>query len=188
MRRRLPFLVPLALFLVLVVAFAMGLGRDPSLLPSALIDRPAPNFTLPGLYDPKDGLARANLAGGRVTLVNFFASWCVPCREEQPALLKLGHTQGVTLDGIAYKDKLSDARHFLAEQGDPYKRIGVDRDGATAINFGVYGVPETYVIDATGHIRYRHVGPLSETDVVQKILPLVSRLQADTAKPVNAEE
>jgi cytochrome c biogenesis protein CcmG, thiol:disulfide interchange protein DsbE len=182
MTRRLLFLAPLALFLVLVVAFAMGLGRDPSLLPSALINRPAPNFTLPGLYDPKDGLARADLGGG-VTLVNFFASWCVPCREEQPALITLGHTPGVALDGIAYKDKLSDTRHFLAEQGDPYKRIGIDRDGATAINFGVYGVPETYVIDATGHIRYRHVGPLSEADVNQKILPLVSRLQVDMAKP-----
>jgi cytochrome c biogenesis protein CcmG, thiol:disulfide interchange protein DsbE len=185
--RRLFFLLPLALFLVLVVAFAMGLGRDPGLLPSALINRPAPNFALPGLYDPADGLARANL-GGRITLVNFFASWCVPCREEQPALITLGHIPGVTLDGIAYKDKLSDARHFLTELGDPYKRIGVDGDGATAINFGVYGVPETYVIDTAGHIRYRHVGPLSEADVERKILPLVARLQADTAKPAKAEE
>jgi cytochrome c biogenesis protein CcmG, thiol:disulfide interchange protein DsbE len=181
------FLLPLALFLVLVVVFAMGLGRDPSLLPSALINRPAPNFVLPGLYDPVVGLARADLGGG-VTLVNFFASWCVPCREEQPALITLGHTSGVTLDGIAYKDKLSDARHFLAEQGDPYKRIGVDREGATAINFGVYGVPETYVIDATGHIRYRHVGPLSESDVDRKILPLVSRLRADMAKPLTTSQ
>jgi cytochrome c biogenesis protein CcmG, thiol:disulfide interchange protein DsbE len=182
MSRKLPYLLPAALFAVLVVAFAMGLGREPSLLPSALINRPAPNFNLPGLYDPAQGLTRNQLGGG-VTLVNFFASWCAPCREEQPALMTLGHTPGVTLDGIAYKDKLSDARHFLADLGNPYRRIGVDQDGATAINFGVYGVPETYVIDPTGHIRYRHVGPLSEADVEQKMMPLVARLEAQAKEP-----
>jgi cytochrome c biogenesis protein CcmG, thiol:disulfide interchange protein DsbE len=182
MSRKLPYLLPAALFAVLVVAFAMGLGREPSLLPSALINRPAPNFALPGLYDPAQGLTRNQLGGG-VTLVNFFASWCVPCREEQPALMTLGHTPGVTLEGIAYKDKLPDARHFLADLGNPYRRIGVDQDGATAINFGVYGVPETYVIDPSGHIRYRHVGPLSEADVDQKIMPLVARLEAQAKEP-----
>jgi cytochrome c biogenesis protein CcmG/thiol:disulfide interchange protein DsbE len=181
--RRLLFLLPLGLFVVLVVAFAMGLDRDPSLLPSALIDRPAPDFHLPGLFDPTQGLARKDLAGG-VSLVNFFASWCAPCREEQPALMAIARQPGLTLDGIAYKDKTADSRRFIDALGNPYHRIGVDRNGTTAINFGVYGVPETYVVDATGHIRYRHVGPLSMQDVDRKILPLVARLTA--ARPAAA--
>ena len=185
MTRKLLFLLPVALFAGLLVAFAMGLKRDPSLLPSALINRPAPNFDLPGLYDPAKGLARADLKGG-VTLVNFFASWCAPCREEQPALNALVRQPGVTLDGVAYKDAPADARRFLADLGDPYHRIGVDRDGTTAINFGVYGVPETYVVDSTGHIRYRQVGPLSAADVDRKILPLIARIAAPN-KPAAAE-
>jgi cytochrome c biogenesis protein CcmG/thiol:disulfide interchange protein DsbE len=102
--------------------------------------------------------------------------------------MALAHQPGVTLDGIAYKDKPADSRHFLDDLGNPYHRIGVDRDGTTAINFGVYGVPETYVVDGTGHIRYRQVGPLSEEDVDRKILPLVTRITADAGKPRAAEE
>ncbi len=187
MGRKLLFLLPLALFAVLLVAFAMGLNHDPSLLPSAMINRPAPNFDLPGLYDPAKGLARKDLGGG-VTLVNFFASWCAPCREEQPALIELARQPGVILDGIAYKDKPEASRHFLDDLGDPYRHIGVDQDGATAINFGVYGVPETYVVDPAGHIRYRHVGPLSEQDVDRKILPLIARIGASSAKPPRSAE
>jgi len=185
--RKLLFLLPAALFAVLLVAFAMGLNHDPSLLPSALINRPAPDFNLPGLIDPAKGLARKDLAGG-VTLVNFFASWCAPCREEQPALTALAHQPGVTLVGIAYKDKPLDSRRFLDDLGNPYHRIGVDQDGTTAINFGVYGVPETYVVDGAGHIRYRHVGPLSEDDVDRKILPLIARIAAAAGKPRAADE
>jgi thiol-disulfide isomerase/thioredoxin len=116
--RRFIFLLPVALFAVLLVAFAMGLNHDPSLLPSALIDRPAPDFNLPGLIDPARGLARKDLGGG-VTLVNFFASWCAPCREEQPGLMVLARQPGITLDGIAYKDKPADSRHFLDNFGNP---------------------------------------------------------------------
>jgi cytochrome c biogenesis protein CcmG/thiol:disulfide interchange protein DsbE len=177
MARKLAFLVPVALFAVLLVAFAMGLNRDPQLLPSALINRPAPDFALPGLYDPARGLSRQDLAGG-VTIVNFFASWCVPCREEQGELAALAHRDGVMLDGIAYKDKPADARRFLDELGNPFNRVAVDGDGATAINFGVYGVPETYVVDRSGHIRYRQVGPLSEQDIDRKILPMIARIAA----------
>jgi cytochrome c biogenesis protein CcmG, thiol:disulfide interchange protein DsbE len=182
MARKLFFLLPAALFAVLVAAFAVGLDYDPQWLPSALINRPAPDFALPGLVDPAQGLARTDLHGG-VTLVNFFASWCLPCREEQGALMALAHRPGVTLDGIAYKDERAASRRFLAEFGNPYHRVAVDRDGTTAINFGVYGVPETYVVDATGHIRYRQVGPLSAEDIERKILPMVARINASAGAP-----
>ena len=182
MARKLVFLVPAALFAVLLVAFAVGLRHDPHLLPSALIDRPAPDFTLPGLYDTADGLTRKDL-GGRVTLVNFFASWCVPCREEHPELIALARRPGVTLDGIAYKDQPEESRRFLDRLGNPFGHVGVDRDGTTAIDFGVYGVPETYVVDATGHIRYRHVGPLTAEDVKEKILPVIARITSSAGSP-----
>jgi cytochrome c biogenesis protein CcmG/thiol:disulfide interchange protein DsbE len=175
MARMLLFLLPAALFAVLVIAFAIGLRHDPHLLPSALIDRPAPDFALPGLNESAEGLTRKDL-DGRVTLVNFFASWCAPCREEHPQLMALSRLSGVTLDGIAYKDRPEEARRFLERLGNPFGRIGVDRSGNTAIDFGVYGVPETYAVDATGHIRYRHVGPLSADDVKREILPLIERV------------
>jgi cytochrome c biogenesis protein CcmG, thiol:disulfide interchange protein DsbE len=179
MTRKLVFLVPLGLFAVLLAVFAAGLGRDPHMLPSALIDRPAPDFSLPALYDGAKGLSRTDLEG-RVTLVNFFASWCAPCREEQPELITLTRRPGVILDGIAYKDKPEDSRRFLDRLGNPYSHIGVDRDGTTAIDFGVYGVPETYVVDRSGRIRYRHVGPLTAEDVQDKILPVIERIAAES--------
>ena len=180
--RKLAFLLPAALLAVLLAIFSIGLRHDPHLLPSALIDRPVPDFALPGLYDQADGLARRDLAD-RVTLVNFFASWCVPCREEHHQLLTLAHHRGVTLDGIAYKDKPEASRRFLDGLGNPYRRIGVDREGTTAIDFGVYGVPETYLVDRGGRIRYRHVGPLTVEDIEQKILPLLGQLGAPAASP-----
>jgi cytochrome c biogenesis protein CcmG/thiol:disulfide interchange protein DsbE len=182
MTRKLVFLLPVGLFAVLLAVFATGLGRDPHLLPSALIDRPAPDFSLPALYDGAGSLNRKDLEG-RVTLVNFFASWCVPCREEQPELIALTRRPGVILDGIAYKDKPEDSRRFLDRLGNPYSHIGVDRDGTTAIDFGVYGVPETYVVDPSGRIRYRHVGPLSAQDVKDKILPVIERIAAESEPP-----
>ena len=182
MARKLVFLVPAALFAVLLVAFAVGLRHDPHMLPSALIDRPAPDFALPGLYETADGLTGKDL-GGQVTLVNFFASWCAPCREEHPELMALARRPGVTLDGIAYKDKPEDSRRFLDRLGNPFAHVGIDRDGTTAIDFGVYGVPETYVVDGTGHIRYRHVGPLTAEDVKEKILPLIARIMSSAGSP-----
>jgi cytochrome c biogenesis protein CcmG, thiol:disulfide interchange protein DsbE len=182
MTRRLPFLLPAALFAVLIVVFSIGLTHDPHLLPSALIDRPAPDFALPGLYDSAEGLSRADL-GGQVTLVNFFASWCAPCREEHAQLMALARRPNITLEGVAYKDKPEDARHFLDGLGNPYRRIGVDRKGTTAIDFGVYGVPETYVVDGGGHIRYRQVGPLTSEDVERKILPLIGRITVSGREP-----
>src|ERR1700746_2804762 len=137
MARRLLFLLPVALFAVLVVAFAVGLRHDPHLLPSALINRPVPDFALPGLYDSANGLSRKDL-DGRVTLVNFFASWCAPCREEHAELMALARQPSVTLDGIAYKDKPEDSRRFLDRLAHPYGRGGGDR-GRTA-EIGFWGV------------------------------------------------
>ncbi len=172
--KRLLYLLPLALFLALLGYFAVGLQRDPHILPSAMIDKSAPEFALPPLLDGKPGIARADLDGP--LLVNFFASWCVPCRVEHPVLGRLAGA-GVELLGIAWKDKPEDARAWLAELGDPYRRLAVDRDGRVGIDFGVYGVPETYVIDRTGKIRYREAGPITPEDLKDKILPLLAELK-----------
>jgi cytochrome c biogenesis protein CcmG/thiol:disulfide interchange protein DsbE len=172
--RRLVYLLPILLFALLAGYFVLGLQRDPSLLPSALLDKPAPAFDLPGLGG-KPGLATADLAG-QIVLVNFFASWCVPCREEHPLLMRLAEEGKIVLYGVDYKDKPDDASRLLGQLGDPYRRIGVDRDGRTAIDFGVYGVPETYVVDRSGRIRYRHVGPITPDDYERKLLPLLKQL------------
>jgi cytochrome c biogenesis protein CcmG, thiol:disulfide interchange protein DsbE len=174
--RRLVYLLLVIIFAVLAGHFALGLRRDPSLLPSALIDRPAPQFDLPGLGG-KPGLATADLAG-RVVLVNFFASWCAPCRIEHPLLMRLAAEGRVVLYGIDYKDKPEDATRLLAQFGDPYRGIGIDREGRIAIDFGVYGVPETYVVDQAGRIRYRQVGPITPEDYEAKLLPLLKQLGA----------
>lgn len=178
MARRLLYLLPAALFIVLAGYFAVALtsGHDPSLLPSALIDKPAPDFTLTG-FDGKDGLSRSALQG-KVAVINFFASWCVPCRVEAPLLMRLADEEHVPLYGIAYKDKPENARQYLAQLGDPYRRVGLDESGTTAINFGVYGVPETYLIDKQGHIRFRFVGPLTAEAVERELLPRIRKLEA----------
>jgi len=172
------YLLPAALFAVVAIYFALALssGRDPSLVPSALIDKPAPDFALAGL-DGKDELTRASLAG-QVVLVNFFASWCVPCRAEEPLLMRLSQEEHVPVYGIAYKDKPEAAQQFLDQLGDPYRRVGLDESGRTGIDFGVYGVPETYLIDRQGHIRYRVVGPLTAATVENELLPRLKRLGA----------
>ncbi len=176
--RRLAYVLPALLFGAVAAWFLVALvsGRDPSVVPSALLDRPAPEFVLPPLFADQPGVARADL-DGRVILVNFFASWCVPCRAEHPQLMQLAEAEGVLIFGIAYKDKPEASRDFLAELGNPYDRIGIDADGRTAIEFGVYGVPESYVIDTAGMIRYREVGPLTPTVLADKILPLIAGLR-----------
>ena len=174
--RRLLYLLPVALFLCVAAYFVLALNpnRDPSLLPSALIDKPAPQFALAGFAgDP--GLTLDNFKGQAV-LVNFFASWCEPCREEHDVLMRFAAQSKTPLYGIAYKDKPEDAQHFLKDYGDPYRRVGLDESGRTAIDFGVYGVPETYVIDRAGRIRLRFVGPLTDNDVAHKLLPLLAKL------------
>jgi cytochrome c biogenesis protein CcmG, thiol:disulfide interchange protein DsbE len=176
--RRLLYLLPAALFVVLAGYFALALtsGRDPSLLPSALIDKPAPDFVLAG-FDGTEGLSRDSLKG-KVAVVNFFASWCVPCRAEEPLLMRLANQEHVPLYGIAYKDKPAATKQYLDQLGDPYRRVGLDESGTTAINFGVYGVPETYLIDKQGHIRFRYVGPLTAEALERELLPRIRKLDA----------
>ncbi|GAB4123977.1 MAG: DsbE family thiol:disulfide interchange protein [Rhodothalassiaceae bacterium] len=152
-------ILPLILFGALAIVLAIALRHDPRSLPSALIDRPVPDFALPALAEGFPGLSSADLASGEVTLLNVFASWCAPCRIEHPILTRLAE-EGVVLQGLNYKDAPRDALAFLAEAGNPYRRIGADRDGRVAIEFGVYGVPESYVISGDGRILYKHVGPI----------------------------
>jgi cytochrome c biogenesis protein CcmG/thiol:disulfide interchange protein DsbE len=175
--RRLIYVVPMALFLALATYFALALrpDNDPQLLPSALIDKPAPDFDLAALAGGAN-LERSGLAG-HVVLINFFASWCVPCREEHPLLMRLAGDEHVALYGIAYKDNPEDSQRLLAQLGDPYRRVGIDREGRVGIDFGVYGVPETYVIDKAGQIRKRFVGPLSADTIKNELLPLIDKLE-----------
>ena len=177
--RRLLFLLPLLLFAGVAIYFAVGLGRNATEIPSALIDRPMPQFALPRLEGiDRPGLARADLAG-KVAFVNVFASWCVPCRVEHPVLMRLAEEGRVALFGISYKDKHADSRAFLAELGNPYARIGWDGDGRVAIEWGVYGVPETYVVGRDGRVRYRHVGPLTPQALERTLLPLLAKLEKE---------
>lgn len=173
-RRRVAFVLPVLLFLALAGYFAWALlsGRDPQQLPSALIGKPAPTFDLPALLTELPGASRADLRGKPV-LVNFFASWCVPCRVEHPLLMDLSKGSGVTLIGIVYKDKPEAAKALLQELGNPYDRIGQDLDGRAFIDFGAYGVPETFLIDAGGIIRFRQPGPLTRDVIEQELLPLL---------------
>lgn len=173
--RRLMFIMPLLVFFGVGVAFFLGFNRDPREIPSALIDKPVPEFALPALPGHKQGLSSADLKGD-VQLVNVFASWCVPCKVEHPIVTRLAQ-QGVTVRAINHKDRAEDALAWLARNGDPYASIGVDRDGRTSIDWGVYGVPETFLIDRQGRIRYKHVGPLTPEAVEQTILPLVKELR-----------
>lgn len=175
-RRPLVFLVPLLAASAIGGFLAFGLGRDPSQLPSALVSKPAPEFTLPAVAGRDGrGLSRADL-GGRPMLVNVFASWCVPCRVEHPLLSRLDE-QGVVIHGINYKDAPDAATGWLRELGDPFERVGSDRNGRVGIEWGVYGVPETFVIDKAGRIAHRHVGPLQPRDVEETILPLLEKLR-----------
>ena len=171
---RVAFLLPVLLFFALAGYFAWALlsGRDPQRVESALIGKPAPEFALPPLLPDLPGAARADF-GGKPVLVNFFASWCIPCRIEHPYLMELSRDADMTIIGIAYKDKPEAATALLQELGNPYDRIGQDRDGRTAIDFGVYGVPETYVIDAGGIVRFRQAGPLTPDVIEQEVLPLL---------------
>ena len=177
-RRKLLFWLPIAALLPIGVVFYLGLWRDPHLVPSPLIGKPVPEFSLPPVKGHTLGLSSADLRG-HVSLVNFFASWCVACRQEHPLLLQLKQANRVVLDGVDYKDPPADAQRWLQRMGDPYGRIGADLNGRVAINWGVYGVPETYVVDSTGRIAFKQIGPITQEVLDRKIMPLVARLQGN---------
>lgn len=169
------FLIPLALFIGLVVFLAIGLGRDPHEVPSPLINKPAPAFQLPQLHEPAKTFSAQEMRG-KVWLLNVWASWCISCREEHPVLLDFARSGPVPLYGLNYKDQRNDAIAWLNELGDPYRLSAVDLDGRVGIDYGVYGAPETYLIDREGVIRFKHIGPLTPDVIQNKILPLARDL------------
>jgi cytochrome c biogenesis protein CcmG/thiol:disulfide interchange protein DsbE len=165
-------------FGAIAAAFLWGLFNNDDGLPSTMIGRDILAFDLPPIEGRKKGLSTADLRG-EVSLVNVWASWCVPCRIEMPLLVELSQTDSVPIHGINLKDKPAAARSFLAELGDPYDRIGADSSGRTSIDWGVYGVPETFVINAEGRIAYKHFGPFNRRSLEEDILPVVRRLQQE---------
>ena len=174
------YLIPLGIFLVLVVFLAIGLGRDPHEVPSPLINKAAPTFRLPQLKEPTKTFSAADMHG-KVWVLNVWASWCVSCREEHPLLLEYAKTGAVPIYGLNWKDKREDALDWLGELGDPYVLSVTDLDGRVAIDYGVYGAPETYLIDQNGTIRYKQIGAVTPDVWQGKILPLVQQLNREGA-------
>ena len=175
-RPRLAGYIPLLVFLVIAAFFAIGLTMNPRDIPSPLIGKPVPEFSLPPVQGRTLGLSSADLRG-QVSLVNVFASWCVACREEHPVLLGLREKGIVPIHGLNYKDKPDDAQAWLNQLGDPYTRTGADISGRVAIDWGVYGVPETFVIDRDGRIVHKHIGPITAQALRDTIMPIISKLQ-----------
>ena len=179
--RSLKFLIPLAIFVALALFLAKGLELNPREVPSPLIGKPAPAFALPLLGEAtpvERGMKRDELLG-KVWVLNVWASWCVPCRAEHPLLVQLAQQKLAPIYGLNYKDKGPDATTFLQRLGNPYSATLVDADGRVAIDYGVYGVPETFVVDKTGTIRFKHIGPLTPDVVAEKLVPLLRKLGSD---------
>lgn len=179
--RRLLFLLPLLVFLALSAVFLMQLfsGRDTSLVPSALIGRDAPQTDLPPLEGMSLPGLSSNAFAGQITLVNVWGSWCLPCRQEHPLLMELAKDERFVIAGLNYKDKPENARRFLGDLGNPYDAIGVDQNGRAAIDWGVYGVPETFLVGPEGRIRYKHVGPFTPESVQNDLMPEIEKLLAE---------
>jgi len=171
------YIWPFVAFMVLAGFLYVGLGLNPHEVPSPLINKPAPAFTLPQLHDPAKQFASQDM-NGKVWLLNVWASWCVSCREEHPVLMALARQNIVPIYGLDYKDKNEDGEAWLRNGGDPYTVIASDTEGRIGIDYGVYGVPETYVIDKQGVIRYKQIGAVTHESLQEKILPLVAELQA----------
>ncbi len=181
-------LLPVVVFAVVAGFFAMALRScDPSLLPSTLVGRPVPTTTFPpveGLETqgkPEPGFTSADLAKGKISVVNYWASWCVPCIDEHPMLERLKDESGVDIYGINYKDQASAARRFLGRFGNPFTAVGTDASGRAAIDWGVYGTPETFVVNGKGDVIYKHVGPITEESLATKLLPIVAKAKAEAA-------
>lgn len=176
MRRLALYLLPLAAFLVLAGFLLRGLSLNPREVPSPLINQPAPDFKLARLAQPQETFAPAELKG-QVWMLNVWASWCVACRVEHPLLVQLARSKAVPIVGLNYKDMPDAALGWLAQFGDPYVFSVTDRDGRVGIDYGVYGVPETFVIDAKGMIRYKQIGPITEEVWRSRMLPLIEELR-----------
>ena len=173
--KSLKFILPLLLFVGLALILAAGLGRDPKEVPSPLIGKPAPAFTLARLDDAQQSIKRDDLLG-KVWVLNVWASWCVACREEHPLLVEFARRKTVPVYGLNYKDKRADGQRWLAQFGNPYDASLFDSDGKVGIDFGVYGVPETFVIDKLGVIRFKHIGPVTPAVLKDRIEPLLKQL------------
>jgi cytochrome c biogenesis protein CcmG/thiol:disulfide interchange protein DsbE len=170
------YVAPVAIFAALTVVLAWGLTRDPSAIPTPLIGKPVPQFALPPVKGRALGLASADLVG-QPSLVNVFASWCVECQVEHPLIMQMKSRGVAVIHGLNYKDRPDDAARWLNTLGDPYTRTGADLDGRVAIDWGVYGVPETFVIDADGRVAFKHIGPLTAEVVERTIIPLIDNLR-----------
>jgi cytochrome c biogenesis protein CcmG/thiol:disulfide interchange protein DsbE len=175
----LKYIFPLILFIIMAVFLALGLNLKPGEIPSPLINKPAPAFSAPKLQAPEEKLTPADLKG-KVWLLNVWASWCVSCRAEHPVLNQLSLQDAVVIIGLNYKDKPADAKKWLDRLGNPYDVSIMDQDGRIGIDWGVYGVPETFVIDKNGRIRYKHTGPVTAEDIQRIFLPLIVQLQAES--------
>jgi cytochrome c biogenesis protein CcmG/thiol:disulfide interchange protein DsbE len=174
------FLIPLAGFVVLAIFLGVGLTLNPREVPSPLIDKPAPEFSLPQLHEPEKAIAKADMHG-QVWLLNVWASWCVACRQEHPFLVELAKRNVLPIVGLNYKDQPPDAKRWLNQFGNPYNLSADDRDGRVGIDWGVYGVPETFLVDKKGTIRMKHIGPLTPEVIEKDLLPLVQQLQQEAA-------
>jgi cytochrome c biogenesis protein CcmG/thiol:disulfide interchange protein DsbE len=177
MARYLRYLVPLAIFALLVAFLYRGLSLDPKLVPSPLIGKPMPTFTLTRLDNPAATISDADFKG-KVTLLNVWATWCVSCRQEHETLVQLAKTGQVDIYGLNYKDNREDAKRWLSRFGNPYVANAFDSDGRVGIDWGVYGAPETFIIDREGIIRHKHIGPLTTEIINDEILPLVAKLKS----------
>lgn len=175
------YLIPLGLFLGLVVFLAIGLSRDPREVPSPLINKAAPTFRLQQLKDPAKSFSAEDMRG-KVWVLNVWASWCVSCRDEHPLLIEYAKSGAVPIYGLNWKDRREDALAWLGELGDPYVLSVTDLDGRVAIDYGVYGAPETYLIDQNGTIRFKQIGPVTPDVWQNKFLPLVQQLNRDGAR------
>lgn len=187
-RRGSLLVIPLVIFLALAGLFAFGLTGDPSKLPSALIGRQVPETVFPPLEElvsnglPVPGFMAADLAKGHVSVVNFWASWCAPCVQEHPLLITLRERTGVDIFGVNYKDQAEAGRRFIGRYGNPFTAVGTDRSGRGAIEWGVYGMPETFVIDGAGKIAFKHVGPISEESLERTLIPAIEMARASAQK------
>lgn len=169
------FLLPLGAFIVLVALLAVGLNLNPREVPSPLVGKPAPAFTVPQLHEAEKSFSPKEMLG-KVWLLNVWASWCVSCREEHPLLVEFSKSGIAPVVGLDYKDKREDGQRWLARFGNPYLVSAFDADGRVGIDYGVYGVPETYLIDKAGVIRFKQIGPITPEVLQKKIVPLVQEL------------